>query len=114
LSGLGSTRLTRQSKLYKGYQASIVGKLIKPGEGTILVRDGREEKLKHPIIDPFWKALHSALRTKPYEQVLCLRNTVLIDALLPQGWTANHTDSINNNLVIAGLFIELAIRYRHR
>ena len=45
----------------KGIKSSIVGELIEPGKGMVLVKDGRAEKLKHPIVDPFWKAFYSAL-----------------------------------------------------
>jgi len=27
----------------------------------VLVRGGREEKLEHPIVDPFWSAFYTAL-----------------------------------------------------
>jgi hypothetical protein len=27
----------------------------------VLVRGGREEKLEHPIVDPFWRAFYEAL-----------------------------------------------------
>jgi hydrogenase expression/formation protein HypE len=45
----------------KGIKASIVGELTDPGLGMVLVRDGREDKLEHPIVDPFWKAFYEAL-----------------------------------------------------
>jgi hydrogenase expression/formation protein HypE len=45
----------------KGIKASIVGELTEPGQGMVLVRNGREEKLEHPIVDPFWKAFYEAL-----------------------------------------------------
>jgi hydrogenase expression/formation protein HypE len=45
----------------KGIKASIVGELTEPGQGMVLVRNGREEKLKHPIVDPFWKAFYASL-----------------------------------------------------
>jgi hydrogenase maturation factor len=45
----------------KGIKASIVGELTKLGQGMVLVRDGREEKLEHPIVDPFWRAFYEAL-----------------------------------------------------
>jgi hydrogenase maturation factor len=32
--------------------------------GMVLVEDGRETKLVHPIVDPFWKAYFGALKTK--------------------------------------------------
>jgi hydrogenase expression/formation protein HypE len=45
----------------KGIKASIVGELTEPGQGMVLARNGREEKLKHPIVDPFWRAFYEAL-----------------------------------------------------
>jgi hydrogenase expression/formation protein HypE len=45
----------------KGIKSSIVGELTKPETGIILVNKGIEEKLEHPIIDPFWKAFYNAL-----------------------------------------------------
>jgi hydrogenase maturation factor len=45
----------------KGIKSSIVGELTEPAKGMVLVRDGREEKLEHPIVDPFWKAFYDAL-----------------------------------------------------
>lgn len=45
----------------KGIVSSIVGELIEPEHGMILVEKGREKKLKHPIVDPFWKAFYNAL-----------------------------------------------------
>jgi hydrogenase maturation factor len=45
----------------KGIESSIVGELTKPGEGMVLVKDGKERKLEHPIVDPFWKAFYGAL-----------------------------------------------------
>jgi len=45
----------------KGIKASIVGELTKPAHGMVLLRDGREEQLKHPIVDPFWRAFYEAL-----------------------------------------------------
>jgi len=45
----------------KGINSSIVGEFIKPEEGMILVKGGRETELKHPIVDPFWKAFYNAL-----------------------------------------------------
>jgi len=45
----------------KGIKSSIVGELSEPRNGMILVNDGREEKLQHPIVDPFWKAFYGAL-----------------------------------------------------
>lgn len=45
----------------KGIKSSIVGELTKPEKGMILTHQGREEKLEHPIVDPFWKAFYEAL-----------------------------------------------------
>ncbi|MDD5287693.1 MAG: AIR synthase family protein [Dehalococcoidales bacterium] len=45
----------------KGIKSSIVGELIAPEKGMILVEDGKEKKLKHPIVDPFWRAFYDAM-----------------------------------------------------
>ena len=46
---------------HKGIASSIVGELINPKEGIILVEKGKGQKLRHPIVDPFWKAFYGAL-----------------------------------------------------
>jgi hydrogenase expression/formation protein HypE len=45
----------------KGIKASIVGELTKENEGMVLVERGKEKKLVHPIVDPFWRAFYNAL-----------------------------------------------------
>ncbi len=45
----------------KGIPSSIVGEMTPPEQGMVLVRQGKEEKLIHPIVDPFWKAFYGAL-----------------------------------------------------
>ncbi len=45
----------------KGIKSSVVGELIEPEKGMILIEKGRETKLEHPIVDPFWKAFYGAL-----------------------------------------------------
>ncbi len=45
----------------KDIKSSIVGQLTEPEQGMVLVRGGKEEKLVHPIVDPFWKAFYDAL-----------------------------------------------------
>jgi len=45
----------------KGIKSSIVGELVEPAKGMILVEEGKETKLAHPIVDPFWKAFYGAL-----------------------------------------------------
>ncbi len=45
----------------KGIPSSIVGELIEPQSGMILVQNGRETELEHPIVDPFWRAFYDAL-----------------------------------------------------
>jgi hydrogenase expression/formation protein HypE len=45
----------------KGIKASVVGELTLPEKGMVLVQGGREKKLVHPIVDPFWKAFYGAL-----------------------------------------------------
>jgi len=45
----------------KGIKSSIVGEMTKPDKGMMLINKGKEEKLEHPIVDPFWKAFYGAL-----------------------------------------------------
>ena len=45
----------------KGIKSSIVGELIATKKGMILVEDGKEKELKHPIVDPFWRAFYDAV-----------------------------------------------------
>jgi hydrogenase expression/formation protein HypE len=47
--------------LRKGIKSSIVGELTKEDEGMVLVEGGKEKKLVHPIVDPFWRAFYDAL-----------------------------------------------------
>ena len=49
---------------HKGIKSSVVGELTKPEKGMILVEEGKEKKLEHPIVDPFWKAFYGALEKK--------------------------------------------------
>ena len=48
----------------KDIKASIVGELTKPEHGMILLEDGREKMLEHPIVDPFWRAYYGTLETQ--------------------------------------------------
>ena len=45
----------------KGIKSSVVGELTNASKGMILVDGGREKKLVHPIVDPFWNAFYGAL-----------------------------------------------------
>jgi hydrogenase maturation factor len=45
----------------KGIKSSIVGELTRPEQGMILIEKGREGKLVHPLVDPFWKAFYGAM-----------------------------------------------------
>ena len=45
----------------RGITSSIVGELTEAKKGMVLVEDGREKKLEHPIVDPFWRAFYDAL-----------------------------------------------------
>jgi len=45
----------------KGIISSIVGELTSAEKGMVLVESGREKKLEHPIVDPFWNAFYQAL-----------------------------------------------------
>jgi hydrogenase maturation factor len=48
-------------------KASIVGELIDSKFGMLLIENGKEKKLEHPRVDPFWKAFYNAL--KRYKEV---------------------------------------------
>ena len=45
----------------KGIKSSIVGEFTGTEKGMVLVKDGKEGKLEHPIVDPFWNAFYGAL-----------------------------------------------------
>jgi hydrogenase maturation factor len=45
----------------KGIKSSIAGEFTVPEKGMVLVKDGKEGKLEHPIVDPFWNAFYGAL-----------------------------------------------------
>lgn len=45
----------------QGIKASIVGELTEADKGMVLLEDGVEKELRHPIIDPFWDAFYKAL-----------------------------------------------------
>ncbi len=49
----------------KGIKSSIVGELLNPKQGMILVEKGKERKLEHPVVDPFWQAFYNALKNTP-------------------------------------------------
>jgi hydrogenase expression/formation protein HypE len=44
-----------------GIMSSIVGELTEADKGFILVEDGIEKMLRHPVTDPFWDAFYRAL-----------------------------------------------------
>ncbi|OGN96025.1 MAG: AIR synthase [Chloroflexi bacterium RBG_13_51_36] len=46
----------------KGIPSSIVGGLTDAKYGMVLVEEGKEKKLEHPLIDPFWDAFYRALK----------------------------------------------------
>jgi hydrogenase expression/formation protein HypE len=45
----------------KGIKSSVVGELTDSSKGMVLVEGGREKKLEHPIVDPFWSAFYRAI-----------------------------------------------------
>ena len=45
----------------RGIMSSIVGEITEADKGFVLVEDGVEKKLRHPVIDPFWDAFYRAL-----------------------------------------------------
>ncbi len=46
----------------KGIRASIVGELVAPKYGMVLIEDKKEKRLEHPKVDPFWQAFYDALQ----------------------------------------------------
>jgi len=45
----------------KGIEASVAGEFRPVSEGMVLIKNGKPEPLKHPLVDPFWKAFYDAL-----------------------------------------------------
>lgn len=45
----------------KGIRSSVVGEMVREEAGMVLVEEGRERRLEHPIVDPFWRAFYNAL-----------------------------------------------------
>ena len=41
-----------------GILASVAGKFTEKSKGMVLVKNGRDYPLKHPNVDPFWKAFY--------------------------------------------------------
>lgn len=50
------------SLLEKGIKSSVAGQFVKKSEGMMLIEGGREKKLEHPLVDPFWHAFYDALQ----------------------------------------------------
>ena len=48
----------------KGIKSSVVGELLPSDKGMIVVTGGKDRKLEHPVVDPFWKAFYRALETR--------------------------------------------------
>ncbi len=46
----------------KNISSSVVGEFTRPELGMILIEGGKERELKHPIVDPFWRAFYDALK----------------------------------------------------
>ena len=44
----------------KGINSSVAGELTDVKKGMVLVEGGKEKKLLHPIVDPFWRAFYDA------------------------------------------------------
>jgi hydrogenase maturation factor len=49
----------------KGIPSSIAGELTDAKKGMVLVEGGKEKKLEHPIVDPFWRAFYDASQQPP-------------------------------------------------
>jgi hydrogenase maturation factor len=48
-------------------KASAVGEFTRPQLGMVLISQGKEKKLEHPIVDPFWRAFYGALEKQSQE-----------------------------------------------
>jgi hydrogenase maturation factor len=48
----------------KNINASVVGEFTRPERGMVLISEGREQKLAHPVVDPFWNAFYGALQNQ--------------------------------------------------
>lgn len=46
----------------KNISSSVVGEFTRPELGILLIEGGKERELKHPIVDPFWRAFYDALK----------------------------------------------------
>jgi hydrogenase expression/formation protein HypE len=46
----------------KGIKSSVAGEFIRQEKGMVLVENGNEKKLEHPVVDPFWRAFYDALQ----------------------------------------------------
>jgi hydrogenase maturation factor len=46
----------------KGIKSSVVGEMVRQQYGMVLIDGGKEKKLEHPKVDPFWKAFYRALK----------------------------------------------------
>jgi hydrogenase maturation factor len=44
----------------KGIKSSIVGEMTDINRGMVLIEQGKEKQLEHPIVDPFWRAFYDA------------------------------------------------------
>jgi len=56
------SRSRPEALIPKWHQSSIVGELIDPKKGMILVEKWQREKTEHPIVDPFWRAFYDAMQ----------------------------------------------------
>jgi hydrogenase maturation factor len=45
----------------KGIISSVIGEFTEKSAGMVLIKEGRETELRHPIVDPFWNAFYRAL-----------------------------------------------------
>jgi hydrogenase maturation factor len=45
----------------KGIISSVIGEFTEKSAGMVLIKEGREIELRHPIVDPFWNAFYRAL-----------------------------------------------------
>ena len=45
----------------KGIKSSVIGEMTEPDKGMVLIERGKERKLEHPVVDPFWNAFYGAL-----------------------------------------------------
>ena len=56
-----AARKVTEALAQKNIKSSVVGELTGLEHGMVLVEAGKEKRLEHPIVDPFWRAYYGTL-----------------------------------------------------